>query len=116
MHHHFQHFFAATRYSIQGLASAWRHETAFRQEVVVLVVLVAVSVALDINWLERALLIGSWLLVVLAELLNSAIESIIERYGNDHHPLAGRAKDQASAAVMIAIIIAVLVWIAILVG
>jgi diacylglycerol kinase (ATP) len=106
----------ATRYSLSGLRTAWRHEQAFRQEAAVLIVLAPAALWLGRNGVERALLLGSWLLVMIVELVNSAIESAIDRIGPERHELAGRAKDLGSAGVFCAIALAVIVWILILFG
>ena len=100
----------ATGFSIQGLAAAWKHEAAFRQEVVLLLVLIPVAFWLGETVLIQALLIGVCLLVLIVELFNSAIEAAIDRHGNEHHELSGRAKDIGSAAVMISLAIVLLTW------
>lgn len=100
----------AAKYSWQGLVSTFRHEAAFRQELVLLIVLSPVALWLGDNALETGLLIGVLLIVLIVELLNSAVESIVDRMGPEHHELAGRAKDQGSAAVMVALILVVIVW------
>ncbi|MBF0626994.1 MAG: diacylglycerol kinase [Magnetococcales bacterium] len=97
-------------YSLLGLQAAWRHEAAFRQEMGLVLLLLPVGLWLGANGVERALLIGSLLLVPIVELLNSAIEAVVDRIGPEHHPLSGRAKDQGSAAVLIALINTVLIW------
>ena len=104
----------ATVWSLQGLRAAWMHESSFRLEVYLLVVMAPLALWLGQSGLERALLIGSCLLVLAAELLNSAIEAVIERYGPEHHELAGRAKDMGSAAVFLTLAMAALTWLAIL--
>lgn len=103
----------ATRFSAQGLAQAWRHEAAFRQEMMLLVVLTPVAVWLGRTPVERAILCVSLLLVIVVELLNSAIEAAIDRHGDEHHELSGRAKDLGSAAVFISLLIVVLAWSAV---
>jgi diacylglycerol kinase (ATP) len=100
----------ATVWSLQGLRAAWLHESSFRLEVYLLVVLAPLAVWLGANGIERALLLGSCLLVLALELLNSSIEAVIERYGAEFHELAGRAKDMGSAAVFVAMLNAVLTW------
>ena len=110
------HLLWATRYSISGLRTAWRHEQAFRQEAAVLIVLAPVALWLGKDAVERALLLGSWLIVIIVELINTAIESAIDRIGPERHELAGRAKDLGSAGVFCAIALAVVVWILILFG
>ncbi|KAF1720376.1 diacylglycerol kinase [Pseudoxanthomonas wuyuanensis] len=100
----------ATIWSLQGLRAAWLHESSFRLEVYLLIVLAPLALWLGDNGLERALLIGSCLLVLAAELLNSAVEAVIERYGPEFHELAGRAKDMGSAAVFVLMVNVVLCW------
>jgi diacylglycerol kinase (ATP) len=100
----------ATKWSLQGLRAAWLHESSFRLEVYLLVVLGPMALVLGANGVERALLLGSCLLVLAIELLNSAIEAVIERYGAEHHELAGRAKDMGSAAVFVLMMNVLLCW------
>ncbi|MGI8560600.1 MAG: diacylglycerol kinase [Luteimonas sp.] len=104
----------ATLWSLQGLRAAWLHESSFRLEVYLFVILAPLGWWLGANGVERALLVGALLLVLCIELLNSAIEAVIERYGPEHHLLAGRAKDMGSAAVFVAMLNVLLVWAAIL--
>ena len=100
----------AFHYSCAGLHAAYRHEDAFRQEVLLALVLVPLAIWLGEGAVERALLIGCVLLVLIVELINSAIEATVDRISLDRHPLAKRAKDIGGAAVMIALLNAVLVW------
>ncbi len=100
----------AAVWSLQGLRAAWVHESSFRLEVYLLVVLAPLALWLGHDGLERALLLGSCLLVLAAELLNSAVEAVIERYGPEHHELAGRAKDMGSAAVFVMMVNVLLCW------
>ncbi len=100
----------ATLWSWQGICAAWRHESSFRLEVYLLAVLAPLALWLGQSGLERAVLIGSGLLVLAAELLNSAVEAVIERYGPEHHELAGRAKDMGSAAVFVLMVNVVVCW------
>lgn len=97
-------------FSMAGFRACFRHEEAFRQEVYVLLVLVPLGIWLGDEPLERALLIGSLLIVPIVELLNSAVEANVDRVGLERHELSGRAKDIASAAVFLSIVLAVLVW------
>jgi len=106
----------AAGYSLQGLAATFRHETAFRQEVALTVVLVPLALWLGETGLEQALLITVWMLVLLFELINSAIEAVVDRIGTEQHELSGRAKDIGSAAVLVAIINAIIVWLLVLQG
>ncbi|MEN1927282.1 diacylglycerol kinase [Luteimonas sp. MJ293] len=105
----------ATIWSMQGLRAAWLHESSFRLEVCLLVVLAPLALWLGDSGVERALLLGSCLLVPMVELLNSAMEAVIERFGNEPHELAGRAKDMGSAAVCVAMINAGAVWALVLI-
>ncbi len=100
----------AAGFSLQGLVSTWRHESAFRQELTLALVLLPAAVWLGTSAVEHALLIGSLLLVLIVELVNSAIESVVDRQGHEHHELAGRAKDQGSAAVLISLMLVVITW------
>lgn len=100
----------AARWSWQGLCAAWHHESSFRLEVYLLVVLAPLALWLGADGMERALLLGSLLLVLAAELLNSAVEALIERYGPEYHELAGRAKDMGSAAVFVLMMNVLLCW------
>lgn len=102
--------FAAAGNSLAGLAAAWRHEAAFRQEAALGLILLPGSFWLGQTSVERILLAGSWLLVLVVELLNSAIEAAVDRVGTDRHELAGRAKDMGSAAVFLSMLIAGLAW------
>jgi diacylglycerol kinase (ATP) len=100
----------ATLWSLQGLRSAWLHESSFRLEVYLFVVLGPLGLWLGQTGVERVLLVSSCLLVIGVELLNSSIEAVIERYGPEFHELAGRAKDMGSAAVFVLMMNVVLVW------
>ncbi len=105
---------SATRYSWTGIASALRHEAAFRTEVAILPLAVIAALHFGDSALEKLLLIASWMLVLIVELLNSAIESVTDRIGNEHHELSGRAKDMGSGAVHLAIITAAVIWLVLL--
>ena len=106
----------ATRYSFQGLGHAWASEAAFRLEIYVLVVALPLAWFLGKSAVERALLIGSCLLMVVIELLNSAIEAVVDRIGKEHHELSGHAKDMGSAAVFFSFLLAAMVWLMVLFG
>jgi diacylglycerol kinase (ATP) len=106
--------YRAFGYSLQGLGAAFRHEAAFRQELALAVLLLPLGLWLGQGGVERALLAGSWVLVLIVELLNSAIEATVDRFGPEHHELSGRAKDIGSAAVMLSIGLAILIWALIL--
>ena len=104
----------ATRYSVQGLVAAVKGEAAFRQELALAVVLVPLGIWLGENGTQRALLTGSILLVLMVELLNSAVEAAVDRISEEQHPLAKRAKDMGSAAVMLSLATAAAVWLLVL--
>ncbi|PKF78835.1 diacylglycerol kinase [Vibrio sp. vnigr-6D03] len=104
----------ATRYSMKGLKAAWINEAAFRQEVVLLVFLSTLTFFLPVTPLEQVAMISVVLLVIIVELLNSAIETVVDRFGSEWNELSGRAKDIGSAAVFVALLLAGLVWIGIL--
>jgi diacylglycerol kinase (ATP) len=97
-------------YSMSGFRACFEHEEAFRQEVFVLIPLLPAAFWLGRGGVEAALLVGSLLLVPIVELLNSAIEANVDRVGTERHELSGRAKDIASAAVFLSIVLATLVW------
>lgn len=100
----------AAGYSYKGLSAAWQHEAAFRQELVVTLLAIILAVWLDVGAIARILLVGSVALVMIVEILNSAIEAVVDRIGSEHHELSGRAKDMGSAAVSLAIVLALFVW------
>lgn len=100
----------AMRYTASGLRDAFRHEAAFRQELLAFVVLGPVALWLPVSIVERLLLVLLMVLVLVVELLNTAIESIVDRVSMELHPLAGRAKDLGSAAVGISILMSLLAW------
>lgn len=102
--------FDAAGYSIQGLKAAFRHEAAFRQELLLFLVLFPLSFWLGRNGVEIALLAGSLFLVLIAEIVNSAIEAVVDRLGSEHHELSGRAKDLGSATVFLALINVIIIW------
>lgn len=105
---------AATGYSIKGLRAAYCNEAAIRQEVIAGIVIVPLAFFLAKNGVELALLLGSALLIFLMELVNSALEAVVDRIGSEHHPLSGQAKDIGSALVMVAIVMFVIVWASVL--
>ncbi|EKK9971382.1 diacylglycerol kinase [Vibrio parahaemolyticus] len=100
----------ATGYSIKGLKAAWTHEAAFRQELVLTLVLSISAFFLPVTTLERVLMISSLLLILIVELINSAVEAVVDRVSDDWHELSGRAKDTGSAAVFVALFLALFVW------
>jgi diacylglycerol kinase (ATP) len=103
-------------YSLQGFGAAFKHEDAFRQEVFLAVVLIPLAFYLGENRVEQALMIASVLLVLIVELLNSAIEAAVDHTSIERHPLAKQAKDIGSAAVFIALMIVAVVWGLMLLG
>ncbi len=113
-HTGFRHVWYATVYSLRGLRAAWTWESAFRQEFALAVLALPLGFWLGQTPAERAVLVGCMLLVLVVELLNSAIEATIDRIGHDYDPDAGRAKDLGSAAVMTSLMIAGLVWLIVL--
>ena len=100
-------------YSLSGLALAYRHESAFRQEIVMAAILVPLSFVVRVSPAERVMLIASVLLVIIVELLNSSVEAAIDRIGFDTHRLSKRAKDLGSAAVLVALMLLGATWIVI---
>ena len=106
----FRRIYLAAGYSLKGLKAALIHEAAFRQEVVLAAVLIVLAFCLDVTAVEQVLLIASVWLVLIVELINSAIEAVVDRIGLEPHPLSGRAKDLGSAAVFLALIQLVFCW------
>ncbi|MGN6667885.1 MAG: diacylglycerol kinase [Trinickia sp.] len=104
----------ALKHSYHGLCITFRSESAFRQETALAVVLVPCALLLPVTVVERVIMIGSVLLVLLVELLNSAIEAVVDRISLDRHELSRRAKDCGSAAVLVALVISALTWGAVL--
>lgn len=102
--------FNAFLFSLSGLALAYRHESAFRQEILLAAVLVPLACVLDVAAIERVLLIGSVLFVLIVELLNSGVEAAVDRIGFDTHRLSKRAKDLGSAAVLLSLVALALTW------
>lgn len=106
-----QRIVRATGYSLQGLRTAYRTESAFRQEFWLAVPMLPAAFALGRNWVEDALLAGSVVLVLIVELLNSGIEAVVDRVGYEMHELSGKAKDYASAAVLLSLLLCGGIWI-----
>jgi diacylglycerol kinase (ATP) len=111
-----QRLVRASRHSAQGVAACWRGEAAFRQEIALAAVALPLGLYLGADGVERALLTASVLLVPLVELLNSSVESVVDRLDERAHPLSGRAKDLGSAAVLWALALAAWVWLLVLTG
>ncbi|MES2947838.1 MAG: diacylglycerol kinase [Pseudomonadota bacterium] len=101
----------ATGYSVAGLRAGW-HETAFRQEAIAAIVLLPLAFWLGKNWVETALLAASVVLVMVVELLNTAVETAIDRIGPEWHDLSKRAKDMGSAAVLLSLVVCAGIWAA----
>lgn len=110
-HTGFKHLIHSTGYSIKGLKAAFQHEAAFRQELALCLILIPTALWLGQTAVERLLLIGCCLLVLIIELINSAIEAVVDRIGPEFHELSGRAKDIGSAAVFIALALASMTWL-----
>ncbi len=110
----FARIIAATRYSWQGLKAAYRSEAAIRQELIAGIIVVPLAFFLAESGVELALLLGSALMVFLMELVNSALEAVVDRISVEYHPLSGQAKDIGSALVMVAMVMFGIVWAAII--
>ncbi len=111
----FKRLINATKFSAQGFKSTFRTEEAFRQECYVAIFALPLSFFIADNIIEWVLLVISFLLLMLTEIINSAIESTVDRFGSDYHELSGKAKDAGSAAVAIAILIVSITWFTILI-
>lgn len=107
----FTRLYFAAKYSAQGLRAGWQHEAALRSEMVALAVMTVVAFMTPLSAIERAVLLGSMCVVLVVELLNSAIEAVVDLTCPDMHPLAGRAKDMGSAAVFICVLSSVGLWL-----
>ncbi len=110
-----QRLINATGYSKDGLAAAWKHEAAFREETLLAAIMVPLGLWLGRSSIEQALLVGTVLLVLIVELLNSAIEAVVDRVSDERHELSKRAKDIGSAAVLLTLALTAAVWALILV-
>lgn len=104
----------AAGYSMQGLRAAFQHEAAFRQELLLAAIFIPLALFVGDTAAERSILIGASVLVLVVELVNSAIEALVDRVGTEHHELSGRAKDLGSAAVLLTLALLAYVWIDIL--
>ena len=100
----------ASKYSLKGLRAAWRHEEAFRQESMLALIMLPGALWLGTNASQRSVLIATVIIVVIVELINSAIEAVVDRISTDHHPLSGQAKDIGSAAVMLSLLLCISCW------
>lgn len=106
--------FNAFGYSLAGFRAAYKHEDAFRQEVLFAAILVPLALWLPVTLIGKALMVGSVLLVIIVELLNSAIEATVDRISLENHDLAKRAKDIGSSAVLVSLINVIVVWVMVL--
>lgn len=106
-----RHIVNALVWSAAGIKTAWQNELAFRVESIIIIIMMPVGIWLGRSAVERALLVASCLLIPTTELLNSAIESVVDRIGREHHELSGRAKDMGSAAAFFSMLTAAIVWI-----
>jgi len=106
--------FSAFTYSLDGFRSAWKYEHAFRQELIVFVIGTVVALLLHISAFEKLMLIGVLVLVLIVELINSAIEAVVDRISLERHPLSKNAKDFGSAAVLLAFLLAAAAWAVVL--
>ncbi len=104
----------AMRFSMKGFRSTYKNEEAFRQEVLLLIILGPLGLWLGDTGIEKALLVGPLLILLIVELLNSAIESVVDRISTENHKLSGRAKDQGSASVFVSLSLVALCWILVL--
>ena len=104
----------AARCSMDGLTATLRNEAAFRQEVLLFVVMAPIGIWLGSTGVERALLVGSLIIVLIVELLNSAVEAVVDRIGMERHKLSGYAKDMGSAAVFLSLVNVFIVWVLVL--
>jgi diacylglycerol kinase (ATP) len=104
----------ATGYSFKGLAASLKYEAAFRQELLLVILLTPLAFYLGQDGVEKAIMVACLFLVLIVELLNSAVESVVDRIGDEHHELSGRAKDIGSAAVFVSLVNVVVVWLVII--
>ena len=100
----------AAGYSWSGLKAAYTNEAAFRQELWLVIVLTPVAIIFGPSYADKAILLASLIFILLIEILNSALEAVVDRFGDEIHPLSGRAKDMGSAAVLLAFFITGLIW------
>ncbi|ADZ44070.1 TPA: diacylglycerol kinase [Yersinia enterocolitica] len=106
--------YKAAGYSVKGLTAVWKNEAAFRQEAVAAILAIILAFWLDVDATARILLVASVVLVIIVEVINSAIEAVVDRIGSELHELSGRAKDMGSAAVFLAILLALFIWVTVL--
>ena len=110
----FAHLINATRFSYQGLLAALKNESAFRQEIAVTILLIPIGIWIASSVFEFVLLMAVLMLVMIVELINSAVEAVVDRIGPERHPLSGLAKDYGSAAVMLSLVMAAMIWLVVL--
>lgn len=111
---HFVRLYRATGYSLAGLHSTFKYEQAFRLEIYLSIILLPLALWLAETPIELVLMVGSWMMVMIVELLNSAVEATVDRIGSERHELSGRAKDIGSAAVMLSVLLSFFTWIMII--
>lgn len=111
-----QHLHRAFYYSVAGLKAAWQYQLSFRIEIALTVIILMVATLIAKNISQYFGLVASWLFVLTIECINSAIETIVDRIGSEIHPLSKRAKDLGSAAVFLACVVAILVWVSVIVS
>jgi len=110
----FDRIIKACGYSLAGLRAAWKEEAAFRQESLLMLVMLPCAFWLGRSLVEELLLIAVCVLVIIVELLNSAIEAVVDRIGDEYHLLSGRAKDMGSAAVFVSVMLVIIVWLGVI--
>ncbi|MDD8059640.1 MULTISPECIES: diacylglycerol kinase [Shewanella] len=108
--HGLKRVFRATGFSMKGLKAAWKNEAAFRQEAVLALLMLPIALLMDVSTTERLLMIMTLMIVLIVELINSAIEAVVDRVGAERHPLSGQAKDIASAAVFVSLVMCAMTW------
>jgi diacylglycerol kinase (ATP) len=111
-----QRIWNALFYSLDGLAAAFKHEDAFRQEVLLALILIPIALSMPVSGIGRGLMVASVLLVLIVELLNSGLEAVTDRISLEDHVLAKRAKDMGSAAVMLSLLNVPIVWLLLMLG
>lgn len=114
--HGIKRIIRATGFSMKGLKAAWTHEAAFRQELMLAIIMLPIALIVDVTSIEKLFLILTLFIVIIVELLNSAIEAVVDRVGDEIHVLSGQAKDIASAAVFMSLVLCGLSWVIILAG
>ena len=107
--------FSTIRYSILGFKAAWQYEESFRQQLIIASLALPFSIFIARNWVEYVILLSSLTLVLIVELLNSALETTVDRISTEHHELSGRAKDLGSAAAMLVMVMTGIIWISLIV-